>query len=263
MRWRIFTLILLAGILFAGCSNTNTEQKEVVENTITQSSEIIIPDISNVSAAVAEQILVNAGLIPITEEIDSNNIAKGNVVNCSPEIGSSVAANSRITVYVSGGKCEIKAISWEDSSYNDRAEDSLFTCELKGLSIKDDILHLVCEVEPMFDGGIFMKHTFLGTGYVVCGYSPYGLENREIPITYTYDSKEIKIGEKQTLEFDVSMSSFEDKTIRSLEFIIETNINQPYLTDFSKTYDKTYKPFYLWYDIKWQETEDGENNSFN
>jgi len=246
MRWRFFALVLLVVTLLVGCSNT--EPQKEAEDLLTQSSEVIVPDVSNVSASSAEQILINTGLIPIIEEVENNDITKGNVVNCSPEFGSSVAVNSRIIVYVSKGKGEVKATSWSDCK-----EDVLFTCELMSISIKDETLHLVCEVDPTFDEGIFMKHTFLGTGYVRCGYGQYRLEDREIPITYTYDTKEINFGKKQTLEFDVPMSNFEDKTIRSLQFIIETNINQPYLTDLSKTYDKTYKPFYTWYDITWQE----------
>lgn len=112
MRGRIFTLILLVGALLVGCSDTEPQETTDHPDTIAEASSVIVPDVSNVSAASAEQVIINTGLIPVLEEIEHDSVVKGNVINCSPEIGSSVELNSRITIYVSKG-------NYIENTYND------------------------------------------------------------------------------------------------------------------------------------------------
>lgn len=101
-------ILLCISVLLTGCVLRDTEPETLDNDTPINepttpteiNTEITIPDISNVSAASAEQILINAGLIPVIEEIDNNTTTEGNVINCSPKIGSSVEHNSRVILYV-------------------------------------------------------------------------------------------------------------------------------------------------------------------
>jgi len=113
-------ILLCISVLLTGCVLRDTEPETLDNDTPINepttpteiNTEITIPDISNVSAASAEQILINAGLIPVLAETEHDSIAKGNVVSCSPEIGCLVEANSRVTVYVSTG-------NYVENTYNE------------------------------------------------------------------------------------------------------------------------------------------------
>ena len=73
---------------------------------LTEVKEIIVPDVSNLSVAEAENKLKDLGFT-ISEEqktISSSDIAEGNVVKTSPETGAKRKQGASITLYVSSGE---------------------------------------------------------------------------------------------------------------------------------------------------------------
>lgn len=73
---------------------------------LTEVKEIVVPDVSNLSVAEAENKLKDLGFT-ISEEqktISSSDIAEGNVVKTSPENGAKRKQGASITLYVSSGE---------------------------------------------------------------------------------------------------------------------------------------------------------------
>ena len=73
---------------------------------LTESPDVLIPDVSNKTVIEAENILKKAGFEVVTEtkSITSDTIEEGNVVKTSPQTGRTVKKGSSITLYVSIGE---------------------------------------------------------------------------------------------------------------------------------------------------------------
>jgi|GEM_PF-6567462 len=113
-------------------SPENMVMKETLQNNSSDEAtpfEITIPDISNISASVAEQILINSGLVPVIEEINDDNITVGNVVKCEPASGNIVKVNSRVIVYVSKDSLYEDILSQLESGNYDRADELLLSAQ--------------------------------------------------------------------------------------------------------------------------------------
>ncbi len=73
---------------------------------ITETKNVEIPDVSNMSVLDAEKALEKLGLVvqAETKEVNSDTIEAGNVVKTSPQNGRTVKKGSNITLYVSSGE---------------------------------------------------------------------------------------------------------------------------------------------------------------
>lgn len=238
MKRIIFYLLLFSmmlSVVLTSCNNHNSTTNETPDNHCT------VPDIYNISSETAEQIIVNSGLIPIVVTEENNDIAIGNVIKCSPEVGAIVEKNTRITIFVSSGKSEQFAKSYECVDVKD---DGFFNFELQTLSIKDECLNICLEVEPLYDGGKYIKLDFLGSGIIT-----FNDMKKEIPITYNYDKERITYKEKQNITISIPLESFDGEMIDRFRLTIDFNVNQP---DWNfKPYDKTSTASTFWWKIEW------------
>ena len=91
--------------------------------TVVPDDRISIPDIIDTDEATAKNVLSSNGLIPIVKYENSDNIEEGNVIRTTPDIGTLVDKNSKITIYISEGPSYIKAsdsrAEWWFLSYNE------------------------------------------------------------------------------------------------------------------------------------------------
>jgi len=192
-------------------------------------SEIIIPDISNVELQSAQQIIINANLIPIIEYQHNDIICKGNVIKCSPEIGDSVHKNSRVIIYISDGKNDIVAKSY---STDNKTSDGFFNYSIQKISIENDELKIKITVDPLYDGDGLIKLTWTGTGIY-----KYNKEKEEKPLTYTYDKKEIINHNLQDVNISIPMKNFNSENITRIILTLDMNANIP-TNNFLSTYDE-------------------------
>ena len=86
MRKRIFkTLIITITLLgLVGCSSNS--QNETTTDSAT--SKITIPDVTGTTEEIAQNKIVEIGLIPVVERVNSDTVEKGNVVRMVPEADS-------------------------------------------------------------------------------------------------------------------------------------------------------------------------------
>ncbi len=227
MKRSFILLLSLMCFLLFGCSH---------------SSSIIVPDVIGIDEKAAEQIIINAGLVPEINYVNNETYEKGKVTYTFPEAGYEIDDdNKRVQLFVSVGKSEQFAKSYECV---DVKNDGFFNFELKTLSIKDDRLNISLEVEPLYDGGDYVKLDFLGSGTIT-----FNEMKKEIPITYNYDKERITYKEKQNITISIPLESFHGETIDRFRLTIDFNVNQP---DWNfKPYDKTSTASTFWWKIEW------------
>ena len=207
-----------------------------------QSQSIVVPDVIGVDEDSAEQILISAGLVPEINYVSDEEYEKGKVTYTFPEAGYEIGdENKRVQLFVSVGKSEQFAKSYECVDVKD---EGYFNFEIESLSIKDNQLNISLEVEPLYDGGTYIKLDFLGSGIIT-----FNEMNKKIPITYTYDKKRITYGEKQNITISIPLESFDGETVDRFRLTIDFNVNQP---DWNfKPYDKTSTASTFWWKIEW------------
>ena len=104
MKRKFILLLLLLCLLLFGCSQT---------------SSIIVPDVIGIDEKSAEQIIINAGLIPEINYVSHETYEKGKVTYTFPEAGDEIDDdNKRVQLFVSVGKSESADI-WQTSYYVD------------------------------------------------------------------------------------------------------------------------------------------------
>lgn len=98
-------LLLVLAIIFTGLIVIITAIVFLLPK-LTETSNIVIPDVSNKSIIEAERILEDAGFNVVTEtkETTSDKVEVGNVVKTSPQAGRTVKEGSSVTLYVSIGE---------------------------------------------------------------------------------------------------------------------------------------------------------------
>ena len=102
---RLFILLLsLMCLLLFGCNH---------------SSSIIVPNVIGVDEKTAEQIIINAGLVPEINYVNHETYEKGKVTYTFPEAGYEIDdENKRVQLFVSIGKSESAGV-WQMSYYVD------------------------------------------------------------------------------------------------------------------------------------------------
>ncbi len=228
---RVIAMLLLAMslVLFVSCDSAKDEMIEV-------------PDVTGIKAESAEQIIINNGLIPEIVFASDEYVEKGLVISCFPDVGIKVEKNDKITIYVSSGQSEKSATSYECVDVKD---DGFFNFELKELTIKEGYLNIELEVEPLYDGGTYIKLSFLDSGVIT-----FNNNGKEIPVTYSSDRQSIKYKEKQSIYVQVPMEKIDVDVIDRFIFKFDFNVNQP---DFNfKPYDKTSTSSTFWWNIRWE-----------
>lgn len=104
MKRLFILLLLLMCLLLFGCS---------------QSSSIIVPDVIGIDEKSAEQIIINAGLVPEINYVNHETYEKGKVTYTFPEAGYEIDdENKRVQLFVSIGKSESAGV-WQMSYYVD------------------------------------------------------------------------------------------------------------------------------------------------
>lgn len=95
----IFTLLVLAGGGFWLYSTVN--QKPAPP------ALVQVPQVAGMSEAMALQALYGASLSPESRTIPHDTVAKGTVINTDPSVGSQVAPNSHVILFVSAGPVSV------------------------------------------------------------------------------------------------------------------------------------------------------------
>ena len=106
----VMVMVILSNLLLSGCTTTSAQ-------------DVAIPDVNEVDEATAKNVLSSNGLIPhVVYEYD-DYVAEGNVIMTDPVVGSVVAKNTKVTMYVSKGPSYIRATNstatWTPISDND------------------------------------------------------------------------------------------------------------------------------------------------
>ena len=98
-------LLLVLGIIFAGLTVLITAIVFLLPY-LTESPDIAIPDVSNMTVVEAEKLLESSGFNVVTETKDatSDTIEEGKVVKTSPQAGRTVKEGTNITLYISIGE---------------------------------------------------------------------------------------------------------------------------------------------------------------
>lgn len=91
-----------------------------------------IPNIAGMNKESADSMLKEANLVGVFEQKESDTVPEGKVIGTSPEIGSTVAKDSEVTVYISSGKRKIQIPSVTGNT----EEEARTTLEDAGFKVK-------------------------------------------------------------------------------------------------------------------------------
>lgn len=114
MRKKIIkTFVIIITLLgLVGCSSNSQS-----ENTTDSSAKkITIPDVTGTTEEIAQNKIVEIGLIPVVERVNSDTVEAGNVVRMMPEAGSEAEENTKVVLMVSDGNGKADDENASDSS---------------------------------------------------------------------------------------------------------------------------------------------------
>ncbi|MBP3952082.1 Stk1 family PASTA domain-containing Ser/Thr kinase [Bacillus suaedae] len=143
-----------------------------------QVEEVEVPDLSELSYEEAEELLTEASLVPIREDVNDENIPKDQVVRQNPEPGTKVKENAEVTVFVSLGKKEVEIEDYIGVSI-DRAEALLegkgFTVRREERETNDENPGIVLDQDPKEGTLVIPEDTTVTLTYSV--EAPVSLQN--------------------------------------------------------------------------------------
>ena len=184
----VLTVVLMTGVLIK-------PETPVVET-------ITIPDIEDIDEMSAKNLISSSGLIPKIEYVYDDYTDEGNVVKTSPQIGSKVDKNSKVTIYVSKGPSYITStrstISWYNISY---AEDEW---EFYNPYIQNGILYINC-YSVTFGTAMQWQDTY-NEGILIGEASINDTFDKTVPITAKYRKQSWKANEEQGFTLEIPLA---------------------------------------------------------
>lgn len=114
MKKFIIYLLVLAMLIctFSACSSKKEDkpsesvQEQQEHSTLKENDKngVKVPDIIGTDLESAKTIVLNMGLVPIVKEDFSEGFVKGEVMDCEPEVGTTLEKGSSVTITVSKGR---------------------------------------------------------------------------------------------------------------------------------------------------------------
>lgn len=183
-------------------------------------SSIVVPDIRGVDEVTAKTLLAGKGLIPSIEEVNSDVVEVGQVIQTEPEAGTTVQPDSRIRVFVSKGPSRIESsdssIQWYHLGYE---EDDW---EFRGPYIEDGMM--VIECEPKF--GVAMswrdpQKSNAGFGRA----SISDTFDKTVPVAIDFTKQTWPAGVRQSIELLVPVSDLDVQRPTTLYLELYTKVD--------------------------------------
>lgn len=128
----------------------------------TKPETVVVPDVTNQTLATAQTRIKGAGLdIGKVQEIESDDVAPGNVIRTNPETGTRRRKGSKIDLYVSMGSEAFEMPDYTGQLYRDVLDDLTLTYKVSEANIE---IKKVTTVE--YDDGVVISQTpKVGTAY--------------------------------------------------------------------------------------------------
>jgi hypothetical protein len=97
------SLIFIFLIVFLSACSSSTQTPIIELPEVIEPIKVTVPDVSGTNPTVAENILSNLGLVPVSTSEYSDSIEEGRVVGTIPAANSAVNPSSRVEVIISRG----------------------------------------------------------------------------------------------------------------------------------------------------------------
>lgn len=185
---------------------------------------ITIPDIEDIDEMSAKNLISSNGLIPKVEYIYDDYTDEGKVIKTSPQIGSKVEKNTKVTIYVSKGHSYIKStrstITWYDIS---SADDEW---HFYNPYISNGVLYIEC-YSVTFGTAMQWKDQY-NKGELFGEASINDTFDKTVPISAKYEKQSWKANEEQsfTLEIPLGDLNVSKPTDIHIELVAMVNSQQ-------------------------------------
>lgn len=208
MRKKCVTAIVCISmllVLLCGCAG-NASSSAIAESESAMATEppvetVKVPDISEAAESDGRNVLSTMGLIPVVEEMSSDDVEKGIIINTSPAAGSEVEPNSKVKIYVSSGPNRIDSKnSYGHWQYVGKAEDDW---KFANPYIEDGNLYIYCEV--VFGTAQKWQDEY-GQGYGGGFVSINDTFDKTVPLEVLYDTQSWNAGDKQKFTIKIPLS---------------------------------------------------------
>ena len=204
-------LALVMSIIFvlclAACGGSAVNETEAPTEAPTIDERITIPDIEDTDEATAKNLLSSNALIPKIEYEYNDSVEQGNVIRTSPNIGSKVDKNSKVTVYISKGSSTVQSTSsrasWKYVSTNGK-DNWMFNNPY----IIENTLYIEC-TEVTFARAIKWQDTY-NEGKIVGVASITDSFDKTVPVEAKYEKQSWDANEKQTFTIEVPLSDLNE-----------------------------------------------------
>lgn len=231
-------LALVMVLSLEGCGGnqgSTVAETTITEATVAKTTEgngIVIPDIKGTDESTAKNLLSSNGLIPVIEYEYDDDTEEGNVVRTTPDIGSTVEKNSKVTIFVSKGASFVQSTS---SNINITGwGDKLKVWEFNNPYIKDETLYIECTNVVFTVPITWMDRT--GSGRMAVQASISDTYTKTVPATVPYEKQSWQANEKQTFTIEIPLNDLDTSRPTDMFLIFGTEEQGDIPVKFSMTW---------------------------